>query len=310
MTASRWMRLSVAALIGFAGLATPSMAQIAQVVSSTETSRLVEHAAGQTEIPANPARIVTLHNVFAEALAAMGLAPIGSVDRPSGMPSQLADALKDTATVGNHSDPDFELVLTLEPDLILAQAKQQEDNYQRLTDIAPTILLDEPEKEWRDWYRGLGEALGRAEVVEATIAAYDAKAAETKAELAAARPDETVLLLRVREKDIRVYGGARRAGPVLFEDLGLTPHDMVPLAEDHQEISLENIPQLTADHIFLMVEDEDRMGSIEASELWQRLPAVLAGHVYRVNIEPWNQSVGPISFGVVIDDVRAALLAN
>lgn len=308
MTASRWMRLSLAALVGVAGLATPSLAQMAHVVSATDQTRLVEHAAGQTEIPANPARIVTLHNVFAEALVAMGLAPVGSVDRPSGMPSQLVDGLKDTATVGNHSAPDFELILTLDPDLILAQAKQQQDNYQRLSGIAPTILLDEPEKDWRDWYHALGEALGHAVEVDATIAAYDEKAEQAKADLAAAHPGETVLLLRVREKDIRVYGGARRAGPVLYQDLGLTPHEVVPLAEDHQEISLENIPQLTADHIFLMVEDEDRMTSIEETDLWQRLPAVQASHVYRVNIEPWNQSVGPISFGVVIDDVRAALL--
>lgn len=111
----------------------------------------------------------------------------------------------------------------------------------------------------------------------------------------------------MREKDIRVYGGARRAGPVLFEDLGLTPHESVALDDDHTEISMENILSLTADHIFLMVEDEAKMSVIESSELWQRLPAVAAGHVYRVNIEPWNQSVGPISFGVVIDAVQSAL---
>lgn len=311
MLASRnRMHLILAALLGFASLTLPATAQLAQVISSTDTTRLVEHAAGQTEIPAKPARIVTLHNVFAEALASMGLAPIGSVDRPSGMPSQLAETLKDTETVGNHSEPDFERVLTLEPDLILAQEKQQGDNYERLSAIAPTLLLNEPEQEWRDWYRGLGAALGHEAEVAATIAAYDAKAAETKAELAEKRAGETVLLLRVREKDLRVYGGARRSGPVLYGDLGLTPHESVPMEEDHQEISLENLTQLTADHIFLMIEDEDKMTTIEQSDLWQRLPAVQSGHVYRVNIEPWNQSVGPISFGVIIDDVRAALLAE
>lgn len=310
ITSRNWMRLGLAAFIGFTSFTLPATAQIAQVISSTDQTRLVEHAAGQTEIPAQPVRIVTLHNVFAEALAAMGLSPIGSVDRPSGMPSQLADALKDTETVGNHSEPDFERVLNLAPDLILAQEKQQGDNYDRLTAIAPTLLLNEPEKEWRDWYRGLGAALGHEAEVDATIATYEAKAAETKAELAARRGDETVLLLRVREKDIRVYGGARRSGPVLYEDLGLNPHESVPQDEDHQEISLENLTQLTADHIFLMIEDEDKMTSIEASELWQRLPAVQSGQVYRVNIEPWNQSVGPISFGTIIDDVRAALLTE
>ncbi|MET3926682.1 iron-siderophore ABC transporter substrate-binding protein [Devosia sp. 2618] len=303
-----WLRLLTVVALGTVVSVTPSMAQIAQTIAETPTTRTIEHAAGQTEIPLDPQRIVTLHNVFAEALSALGLSPIGSVDRPSGMPAQLLASLADTTSVGSHSAPDFERVLKLEPDLILAQKRQLGDDYERLTAIAPTLLLDEPETEWRDWYRGLGRALGRADAAEAAIIAYDDKAATTKAALAAKRPGETVLLLRVREKDIRVYGGSRRAGPVLFDDLGLTPHDMVPLDKEHQEISLENLPQLTADHIFLMVEDKDRMTSIEATELWQRLPAVQAGHVYPVSMEPWNQSVGPISFAVVIDDVAAALL--
>lgn len=304
----RWLVMASALALGVLVSAAPSLGQVAHVVSSTPTTRIVEHAAGQTEIPVAPQRIVTLHNVFAEALAAMGLSPVGSVDRPSGMPSQLSDALAGTETVGSHSEPDLERVLLLDPDLILAQQSQQGDNYARLSGIAPTLLLDEPEEEWRDWYRGLGDALGQPEAAAAAIATYDEKAAMAKAELAAARPGETILLLRVREKDMRIYGGARRSGPVLYQDLGLTPHAMVPLDEDHQEISFENLPELTADHIFIMVEDADKMTNIEQSDLWQRLPAVQAGQVYKVNIEPWNQSVGPISFGVIIDDVRAALL--
>lgn len=309
-TLCNWARLVGGAVLGFTLMVTPSMAQIAQTISSTADGRLVKHAMGQTEIPLAPERIVTLHNVFAEALVVMGLSPIGSVDRPSGMPTQLLESLAGTISVGLHSDPNFELVLTLEPELILAQEAQQGDNYERLSAIAPTLLLNEPDNEWREWYHGLGEALGRTEEVDAAITAYDDRAAATRAVLAEERGDETVLLLRVREKDIRVYGGARRSGPVLFNDLGLTPHEMVPLDDDHTEISAENIPWLTADHIFLMVEDVDRMTSIEQSELWQRLPAVQAGQVYPVNIEPWNQSVGPVSFSVIIDDVEAALLGD
>lgn len=307
-TCRKWIYLASALTLGGLASVMPAMAQIAQVVSATPTTRVVEHASGQSEIPAAPQRIFVLHNVFAEALTAMGLTPLGSVTRPNGMPSQLAEALINTETVGSHSEPDLERVLALAPDLILAQHDQQGDNYGRLSDIAPTLLLDEPEQDWRDWYRGLGEALGQPEGALAAIAAYDAKAGAAKAALAAKRLGETVLLLRVREKDMRVYGGARRSGPVLYQYLGLTPHAMVPLDEDHQEISFENLPELTADHIFIMVEDADKMTTIEQSDLWQRLPAVQAGQVHKVNIEPWNQSVGPISFGVIIDDVSAALL--
>jgi iron complex transport system substrate-binding protein len=307
-SAGKRLSIALASMLSVCALVAPSYGQVAQVVSTTDSGRVVQHGAGETTVPLAPTRIVTLHNVFAEALISAGLVPVGSVDRPSGMPLQLVDKLEGVQSVGNHSEPDAERVLGLAPDLILAQAKQQADNYARLSDIAPTILLDEPEKEWREWYVGFGEALGRGAQIQQVIADYEAKAATAKGELEAALGDETVLLLRVREKDMRVYGGARRSGPVLYEDLGLNAHASVPLAEDHAEISLENLTQLTADHIFLMVEDESKMSSIEDMDLWKRLPAVASGQVYRVNIEPWNQSVGPISFGVIIDDVRQALL--
>lgn len=70
---------------------------------------------------------------------------------------------------------------------------------------------------------------------------------------------------------------------------------------------LRDLPELTADHIFVMVEDAGKMTTIEQSELWQRLPAVAAGHVYRANIEPSNQSVAPMRFGMIVDDVAATL---
>lgn len=299
-------------LAAIAALAVPlyastAFAQIAEVVSETETGRIVAHAGGETEIPLHPERIVTVHNIFAEALVAFGAAPIGSVERPHGLPGQLAAALADTQSIGQHSAPDFEAVLALAPDLILAQASQHAENYELLSAIAPTVLLDEPDQEWREWYLGLGEALGLGAEATAAIDGYDARAAEVRDLVASVRPDDTVLLLRVRERDIRVYGGARRSGPVLYTDLALNPHPLVPLDDDHTTVSNEIIPELTADHIFLMVEDEDKMAGIEATALWQSLPAVEAGHVHRVNIEPWNQSQGPISFSVIVEDIATHL---
>ncbi|HWJ87698.1 MAG TPA: iron-siderophore ABC transporter substrate-binding protein [Pelagibacterium sp.] len=296
-----------AALLYFAlGLA-PAQAQVAQVVSENEAARVVLHAQGETEVPVHPHRIVALHNIFSEALVALGEAPVGAVVRPSGLPDQLADALADTALVGDQSAPDFEAILALDPDLILAQADEIGDNYELLSAIAPTLLLDEPNVDWRQWLIGLGEAVGKPDAAHDAVDAYDAHAAAVKAQVAAVRPDDTVLVLRVREKDLRVYGGARRSGLVLYQDLGLNPHPLVDLNEDSVTVSNEIIPELTADHLFLMVEDEDKMAGIEATALWQALPAVQAGHVYRVNMEPWNRSTGPISFAAIVDDVAAHL---
>lgn len=299
--------IATAALVGLTSFAAVASAQSLTVVSQDDASRQVQDVRGTTDVPLAPQRVVTLHNIFTEALIALDMAPAGSVERPTGLADQLADALADTASVGLHNTPDFEAILTLEPDLILATAKDMQDNYALLASIAPTLLMDEPNEDWREWLLQLGLALGAESEAREAIERYDSRASEVRTLVQNTRPDDTVLLLRVREKDIRVYGGARRSGPVLYTDLSLNPHPLVPLDENHVTVSNEIIPQLTADHIFLMVEDEARMAGIENSALWQTLAAVQAGQVYRVNIEPWNRSTGPISFGVIVEDVARHL---
>lgn len=302
------LRRSLALIILSVLAAGAAFAQVAVVVGETPEGRTVRHGLGETVVPANPQRIVSLHNIFSEALVAFGHPPIGTTVRPTGLPDQLAAGLADAANVGESDSPDFEAILALKPDLILGQADVHGEFYDLLKAIAPTVLVDEPETEWREWLSGLGAALGMQAEADAAIATYDAEAARVKARLAAELPGETVLVLRVREKDIRVYGGSRRSGPVLYTDLALTPHPLVPLDKEHVAISNEIIPELTADHIFLMVEDEERQAGLEATAIWQALPAVQAGHTYRVNMEPWNRSTGPISFGAIVDDVERLLL--
>jgi iron complex transport system substrate-binding protein len=288
------------------GLAT---AQSVVVLQETSEYRPIQHAAGETEIPLRPSRIVTLHNVFVEGLLSFGQQPVGTVVRDIGFPPQLLDKLDLTAvqSVGDQNSPSLEAILALQPDLILGQAQIHAELYDQLAAIAPTLLIAEPDDDWRPWLVILATVLGDEAAAQAALDAYDAKAAAAREQLTG-HAAETVLLLRVRDRDIRVYGGARRSGPVLYQDLQLTPHPLVPLDENHMTISLEVIPELTADHLFLMVEDEERMSSIEETALWQSLPAVQAGRVYRVELDPWNRSVGVISFGRIIDDVLVSLL--
>ncbi|MNI84200.1 Fe(3+)-citrate-binding protein YfmC precursor [compost metagenome] len=74
-------------------------------------------------------------------------------------------------------------------------------------------------------------------------------------------------------------------------------------------ISLELIPQLDADHIFITTDtgSEDKTKQLLDNPLWKNLPAVKQGHVYEVNFETWMKS-GPIADGKKIDDVLAALV--
>ncbi|MDZ7851643.1 MAG: iron-siderophore ABC transporter substrate-binding protein [Halomonas sp.] len=256
------------------------------------------------DVSENQKRIVALDAFFAEMLAAMGLPPVAMTMRADGTPpTHLADALGDIASVGLHSVPDYEAVIGMRPDLIVGQAARFASEASLLGSIAPTLLLNEPADDWREFMTALSDGLGRRAEAEQAISAYDRRVANMRESLASRGRRPTVLLLRVRQKDIRIYGGERRAGLVMYRDLGLEPHALTPIDNKNITISMEIMPQIDADVLLLMAEDEARMSSIEQSELWRRLPAVQAGRVHRVNMTWWNRSVGPISFGRVLDDI-------
>ena len=257
------------------------------------------------DVSENQKRIVALDAFFAEMLAAMGLPPVAMTMRAGGTPPpHLADALGDIASVGLHSAPDYEAVIGMRPDLIVGQAARFASEASLLESIAPTLLMNEPADNWRGFMKALADGLGQRAAAEQSIRAYDRRVANMRESLGHRGRRPTVLLLRVRQKDIRIYGGAeRRAGLVMYHDLGLEPHALTPVDEKHITISMEIIPQIDADVLLLMAEDEARMSSIEQLELWRQLPAVKAGRVHRVNMAWWNRSVGPISFGRILDDI-------
>ena len=255
--------------------------------------------------PVTPAqRVVALDAFFAEMFAAMGLPPVAMTMRAGGEPPpHLAPVLGNIASVGLHSAPDYEAVISAEPDLILGQAARFANESALLGSIAPTLLRNEPAADWRSFMMGLAGGVGRRAEAESAITRYDQRAATLRAALKDRTDQPTVLLLRVRQKDIRIYGGARRAGPVMYRDLGLLPHALTPLDRKHVTISEEVIPRIDADVLLLMAEDEDRMSRIEKTALWRGLPAVRAGQVHRVNMAWWNRSVGPISSERILEDI-------
>ena len=251
-------------------------------------------------------RIVALDAFFAEMLAAMGLPPVAMTMRAGGTPPpHLAEALSDIASVGLHSAPDYEAVISMQPDLIVGQVHRFSTEAELLGSIAPTLLQNEPAGDWRSFMMDLARGVGRQVDAEQSISRYDRRAATLRAHLTRLDPQPTVLLLRVRQKDIRIYGGPRRAGPVMYDDLGLQPHVLTPRERKHATVSEEIIPRLDAGVLLLMAEDKARMSAIEETALWRSLPAVQNGQVHRVNMAWWNRSVGPISFGRIIDDVAA-----
>jgi iron complex transport system substrate-binding protein len=326
------MRLIVFMLCAFGLAQAPQL----EVLGQTAEYRLVRHLGGETRVPLTPERIVSLHVIFNEALAALEVVPVAApFKRPNDIvdrlvpltvfdaaqlaalqeevrpfiPAHLPAAFAGAFDLGD-GQPNLEVLLDLAPDLIIAHAQRDRESYEQLSRIAPTVLLEfdlEPQALVRD----VGLLLGLAELAEARIARYEARLEAARAALAAIS-QQTIAILKVNRGEIKVKGDAHRAGLVLYRQLGLTPAPMTPLGARDARLSFEVIPQLASDILLLVVDRRGIGETLEllSSPLWQNLPAVQRQQVYLVPNSYWDEAAGITPSERIIDDLLAAFTAE
>lgn len=154
----------------------------------------LSHVYGDTTITEKPERIVTIGWASQDVVAALGTVPVATGDFTWGSVDKYLPWFKDRVEelggplpellqyVGDEID--FEQVLSLKPDLILAvHSGISENEYERLSEIAPTVAYKDLAwtSDWKELTRTVGEALGQSadadRLVEETDAAIDAQAA-------------------------------------------------------------------------------------------------------------------------------------
>lgn len=143
----------------------------------------LEHAWGETTIDAEPKRIVTWGWGNEDAVIALGVTPVAIPFHAYGggedgikpwIEEVLAKVEGDKPIVlENGSEPPFEQIAALEPDLILAVFSGiTEEQYALFSAIAPTVAYsgDAWSTPWQDVTTTIGKALGKAEQAEALVA--------------------------------------------------------------------------------------------------------------------------------------------
>jgi iron complex transport system substrate-binding protein len=117
----------------------------AAAVDAAATARLLTDAAGRAvEVPAHPARIVTLTELDLDSALALGLTPVGSVNGRGqlALPAYLADKSAGIESVGSLAEPSLEKIVALDPDLIIVgnPIPAIEELMEELQQIAPVFV--------------------------------------------------------------------------------------------------------------------------------------------------------------------------
>ena len=284
---------------------------------------VVEHELGTVCVPNEIQRLVTLDGPAFEHAIAVGLKPIATVraEYQKSLESRLVDA-QDIGTSGN---PSLEKVIGIQPDFLLGLTLGSEDIYPQLSQIAPTVLLSfEHSGQWKSVFRQASAALNQAAAAEATMAAYDARTADFRAQMGNRLEDLQVSVVRLYPDSINLYLKDSFAGTVL-QDAGLKrpPAQDIGAAEAmgrfgnpiQTSISQELLEQADGDVIFVWTGEntaeatamaQQRLEALRQDPLWRQLKAVQAGRIYPVP-SYWIGS-GPIAANAVLDDLFKYLM--
>jgi len=266
--------------------------------------RMIKHAMGEIAVPPNPEKISTLSVLYNDYLLSLGVKPTATVSynyKGNDHLPYLKDDLTDVHLIGSQDQPNLEKLLELSPDLILGEESHIK-SYESFNKIAPTVIIEKTD-DWRGYLRSIANVLGRESKAEEVIHNYNQKAEKARVTLNKRVGDKTVVFLRVRSKELRVYGAAWNVGDVLYKDLGLKPASCVPLNDWAKQVSQEVLPQCNPDYILLQVDNHEQAQNVfedlKSSSIWKNLKAVKNGNV--IPVEHWFIMTGPISNETKID---------
>lgn len=276
------------------------------------------HPGGETCIPEDPQRIVTLQDQNGLLpLLELGVTPVGSAGHILEDGTQVFRRTEgyDTsgvAFVGTYGEPDREAVAALAPDLIIASPwpAGQAEAYAA---IAPTIVFDPFSQPLDEALLQLADAVGRTEEAERLQAETEAHAGALRAELGDRLDRATLSFITPDLAGGLFYpeNGTQAAG-VAFRLLDLTrvPAQGALGPDDQPELSWEALPEHAGDLLFAFTYDaEDQGGEFDrvlALPVVQALPVARAGQVVEIDgTETVGSAWGKVR--VLMDRVAEAL---
>ncbi len=266
------------------------------------------HALGETTIEERPERIVVLSNED-DVLGQLGIPVVGHTDnnyRPGELyPWQVGvvDHSASTVVTGVGGELNFELIASLEPDLILATDRSYAigDEYATLTAIAPTIAHTEDRPSWQDTAAQVGLAVGRGTDAAAVVAEVERGLAAAVAELPGLAWRTYAAAFYYESGNFVTSYVPEAPSHRLLGALGLVPnsafYDFVAAAGG--ALSMEQIGLLDSDYVLVSCATPALQEELLANPLFAGLPAVRDGRVTLLDGEGANASNGATSLNVL-----------
>ena len=267
----------------------------ALLMASTFASAVtIKDAKGEFTLDKTPSRVVALEYSFVDALAQVGVSPVGVADdnKVDRILPQVREKIAAWQSVGTRSQPSLEVIASLKPDLIIADPSRHTAVFEELKKIAPTVMFDSRHESYQEnleTAQKIGDLVGKSSEMKAKINDHNDYIANIAKNLGV--QGKKASFGTSREDKFNIQNDNGYVGSFLTT-LGFAP---TKLNGDQAfvEINLEQLVMEKPEYLFIAhYRDESIARKWEAEPLWKAIPAVKANHVYSVDSDMWARGRG------------------
>ncbi|WP_422658115.1 ABC transporter substrate-binding protein [Paenibacillus sp. EC2-1] len=241
--------------------------------ASGADTKVVTYLDQEYTLPAKTDRIVITGAVEAmEDSIVLEVNPVGAITFSGKFPPLFESITKGAQSIGEKLEPNYETILSLKPDVILASSKFKPEVIEQLSKIATTIPYSHISTNWESNLRLLGELSGKQEQAEQEITKYKSDLEASKSQIGDSLKDKSVVALRIREGELYIYPEAVFFNPVLYEDLGIAVPAEVKAAKAQELVSKEKFAEMNPDYVFIQFSPDENRDTPNALEELQNDP--------------------------------------
>ena len=271
-----------------------TLASALLMVSAFASAVTVKDAKGEFTLDKTPSRVVVLEYSFVDALAQVGVSPVGVADdnKIDRILPQVREKIAAWQSVGTRSQPSLEVIASLKPDLIIADPSRHTAVFEELKKIAPTVMFDSRHESYQEnleTAQKIGDLVGKSTEMKAKINEHNDYIANIAKNLGV--QGKKASFGTSREDKFNIQNDNGYVGSFLTT-LGFAP---TKLNSDQAfvEINLEQLVMEKPEYLFIAhYRDESIARKWEAEPLWKAIPAVKANHVYSVDADMWARGRG------------------
>ena len=271
-----------------------TLASALLMVSAFASAVTVKDAKGEFTLDKTPSRVVALEYSFVDALAQVGVSPVGVADdnKVDRILPQVREKITAWQSVGTRSQPSLEVIASLKPDLIIADPSRHTAVFEELKKIAPTVMFDSRHESYQEnieTAQKIGDLVGKSAEMKAKINEHNDYIANIAKNLGV--QGKKASFGTSREDKFNIQNDNGYVGSFLTT-LGFAP---TKLNSDQAfvEINLEQLVMEKPEYLFIAhYRDESIARKWEAEPLWKAIPAVKANHVYSVDADMWARGRG------------------